>query len=123
MALIAEGQSWGTIEQDADTIAGVTADSHLRHPDSDMAFISGKLLGDLDTRGDQRALGGDIIHERIGHSALAGEGTDGHRNRGVMTDSIRETATPRDLLFLPNSGGKKDGRRVKEWIRQKVLAY
>jgi RHS repeat-associated protein len=78
-------------------------------PASNVAFInidlvSGRGIDSL------RAIAGDVLHEGVGHRALPppkGDSTyHNPQGQGVMSENVREKATPNDILFEKDEWGK-----------------
>jgi hypothetical protein len=115
--LTAEGALKGTRLNDV--VKLVTGDlgqgQHVRDRASNVAFINLDLITE---RGPDslRAIAGDVLHEGIGHRAIpapAGESTyHNPKDKGVMSEAIRQKATKGDILFQE---GERD--KVNEFLK------
>ena len=102
--LTAEGALKGTrLDEIVKRVSGdLSQGEHVRDRASNVAFINLDLIAE---RGPDslRAIAGDVLHEGIGHRAIpppVGESTyHNPKNKGVMSEAIRQKATKADVLF------------------------
>jgi len=102
--LTAEGALKGTrLNEIVKRVSGdLGQGEHVRDRASNVAFINLDLIAE---RGPDslRAIAGDVLHEGIGHRAIpppVGESTyHNAKNKGVMSEAIRQKAAKGDVLF------------------------
>ena len=78
-----------------------------------VSFVNLDLISKRD-EGNLRAIAGDVLHEGPGHRGLD-TGYHNKDDKGVMSKSVRESATPEEIRF-----DKSEGAKVNEFLSRTI---